>query len=155
MVTVYIWNSRKTSNGKNVGHSSMRVGGHTYVSWWPDETATLGSDYHPRRNQTYEADKDFEGGVHDTSIDLDGLDESKILDWWANFGLVRGGVELQGPLPPYNITRQNCSTIVANGLKVGGGDEYAGWLSSWNIVWTPGDVQRYAYAIRDGLTAKR
>lgn len=155
MITVYVWNSRKTSNGKNVGHSSMRVGGHTYVSWWPDTTAEVGRDYHPIRNQTYEADVEFEGVTPDMSIGIDGLDELKILDWWAVFGLTRSGVQLQGPMPPYNIMRQNCSTIVANGLKAGGGDEYAGWLSSWNTVWTPGDVQRYAFAIRDGLAASR
>jgi len=155
MITVYVWNSGKTSAGKNVGHASMNVGGHTYVSWWPDEAATFGSDYHPIRNQSYEADVQFEGHPPDASITIDGLDELKILDWWAGFGLTRSGAQLQGPLPPYNITRQNCSTVVANGLKVGGGDDYAGWFSSWNIVWMPGDVQRYAYAIRDGLMAKK
>ncbi len=155
MVTVYIWNSRRTSNGKNVGHSSLKVGGHTYVSWWPEDAAALGQDYHPIRNQTYERDVEFEGVAPDASVNIDGLDEQRIIDWWANFGLVRSGVELQGPLPPYNITRQNCSTIVANALKVGGGDEFAGWLSSWNIVWTPADVQRYAFAIRSGLLGRR
>lgn len=155
MVTVYIWNSRKTSGGKNVGHASMNVGGHTYVSWWPDEAAGLGRDYHPRRNQTFQDDVQFEGVPPDATIGIDGLDEQRILDWWAGFGLNRSGVELHGPLPPYNLTRQNCSTIVANGLKAGGGDGHAGWLSSWNIVWTPGDVQRYAFAIRSGLMAAK
>jgi hypothetical protein len=42
---------------------------------------------------------------------------------------------------------------------VAGGDDYmlgaSGWWHSWNTVWKPDDVLRYAQSIRNGLTAKR
>jgi len=154
VITVYVWKSRKTSSGKNVGHSSMMVSGHTYISWWPEETAGLGRDYHPIRNQTYEKDVEYEACKPDWAIKLQGLNETAILKWWANFGLVKDGTLLDGPLPPYNITRLNCSTVVAIALKVGDGDKHTPWYATWNtwnIVWTPDDVLQYSLSIQNGL----
>ena len=41
---------------------------------------------------------------------------------------------------------------------VGGADDYAealtGWWHSWNTVWQPADVLRYAYAVEQGLRAR-
>jgi len=155
MIIVYVWLPKQIGNRKNVGHTSMLVDGHTYISWWPDESAGFGRDYHPIRNKNYSSDVADEGGVPDWSVHLKGLNEAAILDWWEGFGLSRGNLELQGPLPPYNLAKQNCSTVVACALKRGGGDEHADWYSSWSIIWRPQTVLDYASAIRRGLARGR
>lgn len=155
MINVFVWLPKRSGGQKNVGHASMTVGGATYISWWPDEAAGFGRDFHPIRNKSYKSDVRDEGGDPDWTIPLDGLDEQAILEWWASFGLSRGGVELQGPLPPYNLAEQNCSTVVARGLKTGGGDKYASWYSSWSIIWRPQTVLDYAKAIKLGLSVKK
>lgn len=154
MITVYVWLPKRINSRKNFGHSSMLVNRLHYVSWWPDESAGLGSDYHPIRNQSYESDVEYEDCEPDWTIHLKGLDEKSILAWWEIFGLMKGNVMLQGPLPPYNFMSQNCSTVVAIGLKKGGGDKYASWYSSWSVVWRPQTVLEYALTIKQGLGAK-
>lgn len=151
MITVYVWLPKRAGGQKNVGHASMLVEGLTYISWWPDEAAGIGRDFHPIRNKNYTSDVRDEGGSPDHSIHLGGLDEQSILNWWAMFGLTRGNTVLQGPLPPYNLLKQNCSTVVATGLKQGGGDKYASWLDSWSVVWRPETVLHYALSIKKGL----
>jgi hypothetical protein len=96
--------------------------GSTYMSWWPDESAGPGRDYNPIRNKSFTSDVRDEGGPPDFDIALDGLNEQAMLDWWSGFGLVSNGVELQGPMRPYNLVNQNCSTVVASGLSAGGGE---------------------------------
>jgi hypothetical protein len=150
MITVCVWKPMRIEGEKNVGHASMKVGDNTYISWWPDESATFGN-YHPIRNKNYESDVRDEGHPPDFEIQIDGLDEQKIIDWWTSFGLVRGGEDLQGPMLPYNLISQNCSTVVALGLKAGDGDRYAGWYTSHCIVWRPMTVVDYAFSIRKGL----
>lgn len=152
MITVYIWDMDLGAKPKCVGHASMLVSGHTYVSWWPDERASLGN-YHPIRNRGYAGDVAGEGRGPEHTVILDGLDEPAILDWWKHFGLVSDGELIQGPLLPYNVLTQNCSTVVARGLKVGGGDKYASWYAATNLVWRPATVLQYALAIRAGLAA--
>ena len=154
MVTVYVWSPRSSNGQKNVGHASALVNPRTYISWWPDEAAGPFRDFYPIRNKTFESDVDDEGHAPDHQVRLQGLDEKSILDWWASFGLVRNGQLLQGPMLPYNLTKQNCSTVVATALKRGGGDRYARWFSSWSIVWRPDTILDYALSIEKGL-AKR
>lgn len=154
MISVYVWLARKTEDGKNVGHASMKVG-NTYMSWWPDETAGLTGDFYPIRNKSFRSDCDAEGCTPDHTIYLDGLNEKTILDWWAGFGLVENGALLAGPLPRYNLTGQNCSSVVATGLKKGGGDKYARWNTTWSVVWRPQTVLDYARSIKTGLEARK
>jgi hypothetical protein len=173
VITVYIWNFR----GKSVawGHASMQVS-QTYISWWPQGEGrvykypsahasngdlvrgTLGNIYaaSPFRDRQFEADCLAEGRfvkrvLPDHRIYLQGLDENAILDWWQSFGLTRNGVLYAGPLPAWHTTQMNCSTVVARGLEIGGGDKYASWWQSWNVVWKPNDVLRYALSIEEGL----
>ncbi|MGI9067367.1 MAG: hypothetical protein ACR2HX_13330 [Pyrinomonadaceae bacterium] len=155
MITVYVWLPKRIGNQKNVGHSAMLLGGLTYISWWPDEAAGFGRDYHPIRNKSYHSDVKDERCKPDWYVQLNGLDEKAILDWWANFGLTMGNIQLQGPLPPYNLATQNCSTVVANGLRVGGGNKYASWYSSWSLIWRPQAVLEYSLAIQQGLASKK
>jgi hypothetical protein len=151
MIEVYIWLPKKVGNQKNVGHASMLVGGHTYISWWPDSVARLGHNFHPIRNKNYKSDVRDEGCVPDGNILLKGLNEKAILDWWQQFGLTRGSMVFQGPLPPYNLAKQNCSSVVAQALKKGGGDSYANWYNSWSVIWRPRTVLDYALAIEREL----
>jgi len=157
MVTVYIW----TFRGKDVawGHASLLVNG-TYMSWWPEGNGRIASKIHgqvysvsPIRNRTLDDDVYDEGQDPDHTIVIHGLDERKIKDWWQSFGLTREGVLYEGPLLPWSTLKQNCSTVVARALSIGGGDQYASWLKSWNVVWTPSDVLRYATSIKNGLAS--
>ena len=54
---------------------------------------------------------------------------------------------------------QNCATTVGRALMIGGADDYSlgasGWWHSWNTVWQPNDVLRYAQEVERGLDAKR
>ena len=61
MITVYVWLPKLINNQKNVGHASMLVNRHTYISWWPDESAGLGRNYNPIRNKSYSSDVEDEG----------------------------------------------------------------------------------------------
>jgi hypothetical protein len=159
MLTVYIWNFR----GKNDawGHASMQVD-QTYISWWPEQPGQVPSKIHPNvyashpfRNRTFQDDIRDEGQMPDHSIRIDGLDEDAIKDWWQSFGLTRDGVLFQGPLQSWDTLKRNCSTVVAVGLKKGGGDRYASWFKSWNLVWKPSDVLTYALSIQNGLSKQK
>lgn len=147
----------------------------TYLSWWPEGAGTTPSfplasrlpvvgpiaskiySASPIRNQSYESDVALEdGNPPDHRVILEGLDEAAILDWWQGLGLTRNGAPYQGPLPAWHMTNMNCSTVVATALVKGGGERYAGGWSSWNLIWTPNDVLRFALSIQRGLAgAKR
>jgi len=155
MINVYVWLPKQENSQKYVGHASLLVNGFSYISWWPaEEPSELRKDYSPIRNRNYDGDVQGEGRKPDCNIDLTGLDERSILRWWQSFGLMNGNQELQGPLPPYNILGQNCSTVVAKALKIGGGERYAGWYSSVSIVWRPKTVLDFATSIKRGLARK-
>lgn len=160
MVTVYVWRFR--GSGEAWGHASLRVvggapAGIAYVSWWPavsPRTPKYPSAPSPL-NQIYSApaiqrrrledDIRDEGMKPDYQILIHGLDEAAIKTWWAGFhtGANR-----------WKTLSQNCSTTVGQALKAGGGDKYAkgftGWWDSWNCIWTPSDVLRFAQAISHG-----
>lgn len=155
MISVYIWNFRCKKDAW--GHASMLVG-RTYISWWPEKPGQVPSKIvrniyasGPFRNRSFDEDCRDEGQKPDHKINLHGLDESAIKDWWQFFGLTRDGVLYQGPLQAWETLNMNCSTVVAHGLTIGGGRTYSGLLKSWNVVWTPRDVLRYARAIEVGL----
>lgn len=151
MIIVHVWLSKKVGNQKNVGHASLEIPGRAYVSWWPDQAARLRGDFYPIRNKSYFSDVADEGGRPDWNVRLNGLDENKVVDWWSSFGLVRNGELLSGPLARYNLTAQNCSTVVAIALKQSGADKYADWTTSWSVVWRPQTVLDYARSIERGL----
>ena len=173
MIRVHVWLPHATSP---MGHASMHVGP-TYISWWPGSSRKyyvsrklpLYSAPHVR-DQSAEADACLEAdGEWDPSrrtctnpstgmpvaprvpitIPLHGLDEKRILEWWLRYNV---------PGREWTTLGQNCSTTVGRALMIGGGDDYAlgasGWYHSWNTVWTPRDVLRYATAIGQGLTTK-
>jgi len=155
MLTVFVWNFR----GKDVawGHASLLVD-QTYMSWWPEGRNRIASkvsnriySVHPVRNRLLSDDIAAEKYQPDHRLVIHGLDEKKIKDWWQSFGLSRDGLLYQGPMLPWETLVQNCSTVAARGLSIGGGDKFASWTKSWNLVWTPNDVLRYAMSIQSGL----
>src|SRR5579872_2553698 len=135
MVSVYYWHSNPKLG--RAGHASMRVD-NTYISWWPEEPGnpkekrsvglSTGFSFHPYRNRSFEADKAAEKPVSELPVLISGLDEKAIKNWWQGLGLVRDGRFLEGPLLPWSLVGRNCSTVVATGLTVGGGNAYAKWL---------------------------
>jgi hypothetical protein len=157
MVQVHVWNF--LGSKRAWGHASLHVGT-TYISWWPgpqeDREYKLGRELDVYSvphifDQTFEDDQELEGRPGhprppDHTIGFSGLDEPRILDWWKAFG-VEGRA--------WSTLGQNCSTTVGRALMVGGGDDYAegliGWWHSWNMVWQPADVLRYAQSIERGL----
>ena len=157
MIDVLVWNFR----GKREawGHAAMRVG-QTYISWWPSNPGQVQSKLHPQiyesypiRNRTYFDDVRDEGQRENHCISINGLDENAIKDWWQSFGLTRDGVEFAGPLQSWSTLDRNCSTVVANALKIGGGAKFASSWSSWNLVWTPNDVYAFALSIQQGTAS--
>lgn len=159
MLTVYIWSFRGKTEAW--GHASMQVD-QTYVSWWPEKPGQVPSKIHsniysshPFRNRSYSADVSAEGYPPDHVIRIDGLDEKSIKDWWQSFGLSRDGLLYQGPLQSWDTLNCNCSNVVATALRIGGGDKFASWSKSWNLVWSPADVLQYAQSIQLGLMSQR
>jgi hypothetical protein len=61
----------------------------------------------------------------------------------SGFGFVTKGELLAGPLSPWKTFTQNCSTVVAKALTIGGGDNLAGAFSNWSDVWRPHTVKSY------------
>jgi hypothetical protein len=178
MITVYVWDFRGKDDAW--GHASMQCD-NTYISWWPEGEGRVRSNTlyqvqskfpnkytipayqniysaYPFRHRTKDDDEYAESEIRgkkrppDHTIRISGLDEKAIKDWWESFGLVRDTRSLIGPLPPWSTLSQNCSTIVATALSKGGGDQYADWVKSWNLVWTPTKVKEYAYSIMLNLS---
>ena len=159
MVTVFIWNFRGSDVAR--GHASLLVD-RTYISWWPEGSDRIASklshrlySVYPIRHRLLSDDIAAERSQPDHLIDIAGLDEIRIKEWWQSFGLTRDGLLDAGPMLPWETIAQNCSTVAARGLSVGGGDRFANWTKAWNVVWTPDDVLQYAMSIRAGLTAAR
>ena len=159
MVTVFIWNFR----GQDVarGHASLLVD-RTYMSWRPEGSNGIASklsdrlrSVHSIRHRLLSDDIAAERSQPDHLVDIAGLDESKIKDWWHSFGLARSSARHEGPMLPGETLARNCSTVAARGLSVGGGDRYASCTRPWNSIWTPNDVLQYATSIRAGLSAAR
>lgn len=154
MIKVHVWNF--VGPKQAWGHASMHIGTE-YISWWPE---SAGRDYKIStglslysvshiHGQSLDDDKRYEGRSPDHTVPLVSLDEPRILQWWRVFN-ARGR--------SWSTLGQNCSTTVARALMVGNGDDYAqgmsGWWHSWNTVWNPEDVLRYARAADQGLRVK-
>lgn len=122
-------------------------------------TETFGIDIHrsiysahPMVNRTYEEDIAGERGEDPNhTISLKGLDEEKIINYWKGIS-IWADPELHGPpAHPWSTLGWNCSKVVAECLKKGGGDKYASWLKRKNMIWAPKDVKEYAASIKKGL----
>ncbi len=153
MIKVYIWNFRGKRDAW--GHASMQVG-NAYVSWWPMATGRVHSKAHSDvfaahpRPPRFEDDVRDEGGPPNHTIFINGLDEMRIKLWWHRT-FPWAASRLGPPTIPWSSLNWNCSKTVAVALKEGGADKLASWSKSWNLVWTPNDVRRYAESIVRGM----
>jgi len=147
---VYVW----TYRGKNEawGHASMELDDGTYISWWPEgenrDSIPFVEDIYtadPIKNRTFAQDVAGEDGrMPDVTISINGLDENAIAAWWNQFK--------NDPNNKWETLSQNCSTTVAEALKAGNASTpWWDFWSSWNIVWTPADVEEFARAINKKL----
>lgn len=95
--------------------------------------------------ERYSLEKDIrgEGGRSPIRVSLTGLEEERILSWWRDFNR-----------PSWSLLNTNCAQVAADALRAGGATKHVGWrdwTDSWNSVWTPMDVLRFARAIEVGL----
>jgi RHS repeat-associated protein len=137
LATVHYWAYHNT---QNVGHSSMTLNDGTYISWWPaGADADLFNSVEGIDVKSLAADIRNEGRSPDRNIEVNGLDEDKIRDWWNRFR--------RNKKNKYAFLGQNCSTTVAGALDAGGGGAAAS-QSTWGRpmpgIWTPSDVATYA-----------
>jgi hypothetical protein len=137
-LTVHIWNYR----GKNEawGHASITLDNGTHISWWPGSNrnySIIPNVYSadPVSNQTYEQDVKWEEQKPDINIDITGLDEQAIEDWWGNYK----------DSHKWKTLSNNCSTVASEALKQGGAK--TGFFNSNKIIWTPNDVKNFAEEI--------
>jgi hypothetical protein len=126
----------------NVGHSSLlldRIPRPVYVSWWPQAPAT--------KTPTWRVDVAEEGGSPNVMISIDELDEPAIASWWSSMVSTR-----QGERGGYELVSNNCSTVVAKALSVGGAEKLA--PPPKISMWTPARIEDWAKAILAAGTAK-
>ena len=138
------------SSSDGWGHASMQLTDGTYISWWPSDEGREGKqgeggptsniyDAPHITNWTYADDKAGEDGRTPWSRDIVGLNETAIKDWWIPFNADTNNL--------WSTLSQNCSTVVAKALKIGGAE--VPWWDGWNFIWIPEDVQRFATAISE------
>jgi RHS repeat-associated protein len=146
LLTVYVW----PPHGTHTGHTSIQLDDNTYISWWPQGDPPIGSPewfarlsgVPGRAQKTLEKDNGEEG-AQPRAIIITGLNEAAIKQWWETFK--------KNPSAQYEILFQQCCTIVAQALQVGGSGTYTIWLPNClgsPIVWTPPGVWIYAQAVR-------
>jgi len=146
MVKVHVW----LPDTQHVGHTALTIGT-VYVSFWPDGSAGK-KDLLIKRSQpgtfmqALRDDVHNEGTREPITIELQRLDEEKMLDW-VN--------ELRQGAPRYQLARHNCSHVVANCLMAGAGakpsftphaGQYAALLGKYlgRGIWTPDQVLQFA-----------
>lgn len=148
---VNVW-LQKGSFGKDDfqwGHASMTLKDGTYISWWPNQAAGIidqkrfVSDIYTApafTDRTFEKDKTDEGSrMPDYRVEVFSLDETKIKNWWSSYQASENWSSLS----------QNCSTTVAEALKVGGANvSWYNAMDAHNAIWAPSDVMDYAKSIK-------
>jgi hypothetical protein len=85
MATIHIWD-RSTRSA--AGHASMQCGS-LYLTWWPTVSLVSPAEL-PDRDRSFQSipfrkfedDQREEGRSPDVSVEVRGLDESRIANWW-------------------------------------------------------------------------
>ncbi len=159
---IHIWKNSPA----DVGHVSMQVKD-TYISFWPKGEAgakgdiKLGEMHDSSASKSYRTDCRIEGKDADRTIDLNSLDEDKMISYWNQF--IKNSAK-------YNMLKSNCSTVVASLLEEGSGvkahntpsikitdyvnNQFMQWLLKLRFLgghihmWTPNDVETYALQIK-------
>jgi len=110
-IEVNIW----MPNAYDVGHASLAVKDHTYISWWPTEDPLKAR---PGAAPSFSGDVSAEGRLPDLVVRLHDLQADKICEWWDNFIAAKN---------TYSLSNQNCSWAVVTALKAGGSDSFFQW----------------------------
>lgn len=117
MIKVYVWLPKNL----NVGHSSLEISnadlGYQYISWWPITENPIKEN--PGGFSTFENDVASENEEPHEIFEINGLDESKVIDWWVAFSTNNRS--------SYSLGKYNCSWAVIKALKAGGSDNYFPW----------------------------
>ena len=111
LLTVHVW---RNENG-DWGHASITLDNQTYISWWPKTNQPSWSSSQPfndiytapSRLDTLKWDIKDEGRPPDVDIQIEGLDEGAIQNWWNNFKTSN----------QWSTLTQNCSTTAAQVFK--------------------------------------
>lgn len=149
MVKVHVWMPDST----HVGHTALTVRD-VYISFWPDGEAGK-KDLKIKRSQPgmlaqhIHEDIANEGNRPPLTINIDNIDENRILDYIAS---------IQSDVPRYQIARNNCSHIVAMALMKGADSgpsfnpdagQYGRFAKIFGKgIWTPDQVLRFAKEIK-------
>jgi hypothetical protein len=150
MVKVHVWMPDST----HVGHTALTVRD-VYISFWPDGEAGK-KDLKIKRSQPgmlaqhIHEDIANEGNRPPLTINIDNIDENRILDYIAS---------IQSDVPRYQIARNNCSHIVAMALMKGADSgpsfnpdagQYGRFAKIFGKgIWTPDQVLRFAKEIKN------
>jgi hypothetical protein len=121
MVKVHIWWPKPTSFA--IGHASLEAGD-VYISNWPGDLAGAVTVI-PGKGQllTFEMDRESEGRPPGSTVKIDGLSESDIVQWWREFK----------NKPMYNFYYMNCMQTVATALCVGSPNPLHTRYMAWRI----------------------
>lgn len=146
LLKVNIWNYRGSADAW--GHASITLDNGTYISWWPGAKrsyALPGLPIYsaPPAMENFAKDVEWEGQNPDVTVQIDGLDEAAIQKWWDAFKNNN----------QWKTLTNNCSTVSANALAVGGADQYSAKDGRFSkpIVWSPKDVFDYVNSINRGM----
>lgn len=146
MISVYIWERGRRAA---CGHASLDCAG-TYISWFPEIALLHPSDV-PRSRVVSRVlpirgladDLRQEGRTPDHTIRIVGLDERRVLAWWAD--VTRGRISMFRPsqVAPWSALGWNSVRLVAAALQEARGDRIgpSGWMdvlscSGTDPVWT-------------------
>jgi RHS repeat-associated protein len=144
LLTVHIWEYR----GKNDawGHASLTLDDGTHISWWPspeNRKFLLGEGipiYEAPANefQSFKRDVQLEGQAPDWQIEIKGLDEKAINDWWSSYISTH----------KWQTLSENCSTVLYKALRSGGGP------FQFELVWQPEIARKYAIKTKEKMSKK-
>jgi hypothetical protein len=129
VAVVLVWLPSRSATGSiNVGHAALladRAVKPAYVSWWPDGGVNKSqTDTSGHINNSFENDVRSEDGQQPISVDLPGLADQMIADWWDRVKDTGFGAPYSLEVLPksnnYDLYVNNCATIVFRAMIIGG-----------------------------------
>jgi hypothetical protein len=122
----------------------MTLSDGTYISWWP-VNGEMGLIRPTRvyRSRTFQNDIDAEDS-DPTTYKIKTLNETSIKQWWQGFKKSER----------YRSLDNNCSSVIANAVRVGLSDADRSHFSSVlnRGVWTPAKVETLASDLQNDIT---
>ena len=152
MANVIVWYPDMSE--LNVGHASLlldRLARPVYISYWPESSVGIKeSSSKTFITPTYAEDVRAENANPTYIISINCLDEDAISHWWNKLDKRQSLIPYSPNLIPnsenYDLYRNNCSTIVALAMKVGGADRVVPF-PEFNLL-TPIHIHTWASLIK-------